>query len=375
MSDEASVASNAAPETAAPVTAIPASEPAATPAVETVADKPASSAREALERAFKKVDEPAKPVETKPAETKPLADHPTDPLRYADGTFKPTKPVEAKPAEKPIEEVKPEAKPIEPTKTGNPPERFTKAAKDAWGNTPDVVRAETERAIAELTSGIEKYKPDAEAFAEIRQFSDLAKQQGTSLGPVLQSYWGLEQLITQNPPAAIVQICNNRNLDPVKVAAAIVGLNPQQIAQMQQMQAPRPAPQPQQANQLPPEWQQRLDQMEDRFAQMTIETFRSSHPYFDDIKTDIADLLKTGYAKSLDDAYAKAVRLNPDVAAKIEAEKAPKPATQSDPAQTRQKAALSVTGSPNSGSNPAARKPAGSAREALQGAFAHYGLA
>jgi len=63
------------------------------------------------------------------------------------------------------------------------------------------------------------------------------------------------------------------------------------------------------------------------------------HPYFDNVKDDMALLLERGKAKALDDAYEMACRLNPEVWAVMQA----KPVT---PARKGTPRDISVTGSP-----------------------------
>jgi hypothetical protein len=118
--------------------------------------------------------------------------------------------------------------------------------------------------------------------------------------------------------------------------------------------------------------------LEQREQQAKVETFSKDHPYLDELTPLMVQLMEGGVAKrDLSDAYEKAVRLTPEIASKIEADKKAAAAAQTsqpDPAQTQKKAALSITGSPSPGSNPSARKAPGSAREALQNAFSQVGL-
>ena len=112
-------------------------------------------------------------------------------------------------------------------------------------------------------------------------------------------------------------------------------------------------------------------QTKQRAAETAVEAFAKDNPHFDEVADTIAEMLDTKFAKDLPDAYAKAIRLNPEVSAKIEAEKnQAKP----DPTQTRAKAAKSITGAPSSGSTPETMKPAGSPRDAIERAFAQVGL-
>jgi hypothetical protein len=121
---------------------------------------------------------------------------------------------------------------------------------------------------------------------------------------------------------------------------------------------------------------QTIQEQKTAAVRSSVEAFAAANPRFDELSNTIAELLQTGFAKDLPDAYAKAERLSPAApapAAGQTAQAAPASAPVDVAAQTRAKAALSITGSPASGSNPTTRKPAGSPREALAAAFAQVG--
>lgn len=342
-----------------------------------VDSKPAASAREAVERAFASVAEPPKTERARDeagrftkADDKPTpkADAgPVDPLK-ADA--KPTEPLKAEPPK--LTEAKPE-----PAKPVNVPPGLTKAAQEAWAQTPEAVRADVERRIGELTQGIEGYRQQLEP---IRKYVDMAKQHGTTLDSALANYTAMEDMLTRDFVGGVRQLCQNMGVHPAQLVQALTG---QQINGVSQ-----PSMETQQLRQTNDALRQEIASLKEQFtgfkssyeesrsAEM-IERFASSHPHFDALRESMGHMLATGFAKDLSDAYEKAVRLNPDVFAKVEAEKAAKAAPQTpaiDPAQTRSKAALSVTGSPPVGSNPSTRKPAGSPREAIDNAFASVGL-
>lgn len=64
-----------------------------------------------------------------------------------------------------------------------------------------------------------------------------------------------------------------------------------------------------------------LRQQINAFAEAKDASGKPLRPYFEDVRAEMVDLLTKGVATSLDDAYAKAVRLSDAVAAKIEAER------------------------------------------------------
>lgn len=361
MSDDLDASSNGANDAAQPDAG---QETVTQEAQETA---PATSAREAVERALAAEDRPTEPVartEPEPTPTEAEGDQPRGP----DGKFQakgkkdeaPAEP-EAKPEEPKDPEPKPEAQDIGPA-----PERFAKAAQEAWKDVPEPVRIEVERALTELTSGIEKYKTNAEAFEPVAHYAQMAEQSGTTLADALQNYVHIEQTLRQNPLNGIAMICQNMRLDRQKIAEALYKMQGMPVA-------PQPA-----APQPDPKIDERFNSLESlirsQAAQSAIDAFAAAHPHFAEVESDVTSMLETGYAKDLPDAYDKAIRLNPEIAAKVAADK-PAPAEtdtkhQPDPDQTRQKAALSPTGAPAGGSDPSPSKPSSSPREAVTKALA-----
>lgn len=359
MSDEANTASNAVSESAPVNDAAPAQTEQ--PVEKVQEEKPASSAREAVERAIAKVR--AQPDESKETEK---------PSRVRDEATGKFAKADAKPeAKQPVQQ-----QAVDPASTLKAPPRFAKAAQDAWAQTPEPVRQEVERALNELTQGHQKYKESAEAFEPIRKFHNMAMQSGTTLEKALTAFVGIETAWRQNPAQGFVAVCQNMGVDTRQMLQAVAqGLQgqPTQVQSSQEVLALRQqlAQFEQKFGTLEKTFTETQQQTKQHDAEKTVEAFAKDHTHFDEVADSIADMLDTGFAKDLPDAYAKAIRLNPEVLAKIEQEKnTAKP----DPAHTREKAAKSITGSPSSGSTPEARKPAGSSREAVSNAFAQLGI-
>lgn len=359
MSEELNAPSDGANESVQAVDTAPVEQ-----APQSEAEKPAISAREAVERAFAKVQsEPEKQTELEKKLRNPNRDQPTGKFTSA-----------------PKVDTKPDAATIQPVQEIKPPSRFAKPAQDAWAATPEPVRQEVERALGELQQGIEKYKQGAEAFEPVRKYHDMATQSGTTLEKALDAYVGIETTWRSNPAAGFMAVCQNMQVDPGQMLQAIAhGL---QGKQLPRGDSPEVAGLKQQLAQF----EQKFGTLEksitesqqsakQQAAQTAVNEFASKNPHFDEVADTVAELLEakrpdgTPFVKDLPDAYAKALRLNPEVAAKVEADK--KPAH--DPAQTREKAAKSITGSPSTGSIPDSRKPAGSIRDALTNALSQVG--
>lgn len=334
-------------------------------------EKPVST-RQALEKAFKQFDEPA----AKTADNRdPKTGQFTQKAKDAEAT---------KPADRAAAPVAPvQEQTTAPAQIKPAPSRMSKEAQAAWAQVPEVVRNEVERGYAELQNGIEKYKA---AFEPIKQFDEMARNSGTTLDKALTSYVGIENLLRKDVLAGMREVCRNIGVDPAKVGAALAeGQQPQggdtiEVTQLKQQLAGAL----QEIKGLKEQFTGFTQSSQDAQLKAEVDAFKKDKPYFDEIAPVAAKLLSGGLANDLASAYDMAVRLTPEIAAKIEAAKAaaaqgtqpanaqpkPKPA---EVAHTG-KAKLSISGSPSSGSDPATRKPAGSTREALANAFANAGL-
>lgn len=349
------------------------SEPAVTTSES--AEKPvASSSREALARAMADAgmgneDSRTDRGDGRDATGKFVSKEP----KLADGAASPpTSATEAKEGALPTVQTPP---------LGQAPSGFSKAAQADWAKTPDSVRADTERRITELTSGLEQWKAVAEP---VREFDEIARQSGTTLRDALTNYYHAEQGLRQNPVLGTVQIWQRLGVDPHRMLKALIegfggapqngqqpqGASPEVVALQQKLNAYE-----QRFGNIEQTIQQTTHSIQQERTQTVVEKFASdpAHPYFDDLAPTISQLIAGGVAKDLPTAYDKAVLLNPEIAAKIAADKTANEAVKPDPAQTR-KASLSITGTPSAGSHPATRPPAGSSREALQRAAASLGI-
>lgn len=107
----------------------------------------------------------------------------------------------------------------------------------------------------------------------------------------------------------------------------------------------------------------------------TIQGFAQQHEYFEDVRETMADLLDRGLANDLDDAYAKAVRLNDDVFNKVYSQQNSGVNSQvqraDQAAKAAKAAAVSVKGSPTGVTRAPEPK---STEEAVRAAMAALGL-
>lgn len=357
------------------------------PAPEVSTPEPAqveATPRGAIDRAFDALDaqetsdkvEAKAPVAEEPVEdTEPKGDRERNP----DGTFKAKAADVPAEAQTPVTDVpKPEDKPVS---TVEPPSRLSPDAKAAWKDAPPSVQADVQRAFRELEQGIEKYRSDAQAFNDIREFDSLAKQSGTTVKAALSAYVNMEQMLRTDPGRGFIELCKNMGVNPKAVGEYLSGQNVEGGADLQT------AAQRGSAQALQQEiaaLKAEINDIKSMPVQQQVQDFAAKNPLFNLLANDIAGELQAmderGEAKDLQRAYDAAKSKYPELGAVTPApvtpvaSSAPAPAAAAAPvpdhaAQTR-KGQLSLSGAPSSGSNPANRKPPSSARDALDRAFA-----
>lgn len=334
-----------------------------TPVTETV-ETPEPIAKnnfEALDRAFEKVEAESKAVQN----------------RQPDGKFAKGK-TEVKQQEptEPVAAAAPQFDVNELAAFG-----LTKEALAAAAKSDPAFLADAKRRLTELTQGIEKHKPAAESWAKGQKYVEMAQQAGRDVWDVMDQYVSMENLLRERPLEGFASLAQRMGMNPAELGQALMGMPQGQPVQQQQRYLT-----PEEAKQISREEAQAF------YAEQTtldqVQKFRADHPRFDELEDDLAAMLSHPRIKALPvserlkAAYEAAERLNPaapgtatPAATQTPAATPATPAVQ--PAQpdpiTKAKANLSITGSPEGGSNPT-RKIPGSTGDALDAAFARVGL-
>jgi hypothetical protein len=285
------------------------------------------------------------------------------------------KPKEAEPQEEVVEVAKEtpqeesEQKPQEPER--NPFAAWKKPAQEALRALPP----ETQQYIVEreqqFHKGIQQYKEDA--------------QKGRSLGNAIAPHLDYLQQLQVAPEVAISKLIavekTLRTSDPQTKAKEFVRLAHDYGIDLNSLTSVPFDPYHHQLEQRLAQQQAALEQItqsrqmaEEAQLGQTIEQFAQTHEHFDDVRETMADLLDKGFASDLNDAYAKAVRLNDDVFSRVSQQ----PTQQINPilraneaAKAAKASAVSVKGSPTGVSRAPEPK---TTEEAVRQAMANLGL-
>lgn len=295
------------PEAGAPEAEVPPQE---------TAEQSAQRARDEAGR-FAKED---KPRETLKLKEKPAAEAP----------------VEAPPQ---TQEAKPAAEPIPP------PVEWKGGGKVQWNKLPKDVQAELRQTYDSVAAAKEQYAPLEAAIAPHRDV--LVRDAGSverGIGELMNFY----KLYLDNPVGLIQHIARQRGVD----LGQAVG---------QPSQSTQPVPPDinsiiaQAVQQATAPLHERFQQTENQQIESTLSAFASDpkHPYFQDVREDMGLLLSNGKAKTLEEAYSKAVRMNDGIWSQLEEEKAKeaKGSRTADVAKANVARAVNLRGSPIPGAS------------------------
>jgi hypothetical protein len=354
---------------------------------ETPAAAPAEavSLRSSLEAGF--AADAAKSAEIKPAAIPDPAqgDAKSAPNRDEAGKFALKSP-EAE-AEKPVTgetkpTVQPEAAATEAPKEPIPaPAAWTAPAKAKWAAIDPAVQAEIAKRETDMVLGMQKQGDQLKRFERmdeaIAPHRNYLAMNGLDEASYVRSLVAAdEQLRGPNPLGALAQIAGMYNIDLRQIGG------PAQAVQPGQQPAPQAQPDPmlQQAlkeiaelKQSQAQQQSTAQQTEQAQTQAQIDAFAKDHLYFENVRPQMAALLRAGTA-TMDEAYDMACWARPDIRPLLLKEQADKQAAAlraeaSAKASEARQASGSVTGSPAPGASPARVGPSPSIRESLERQF------
>lgn len=251
-----------------------------------------------------KPKEAAKEVEAKPRSEdgkfagKPKAEVTTEPAAQSG---------EQSVAEKPASEqvAQDDKRTSEGRKYSEPPARFLPESRAKWANTPNEVKADFHRLTQEYEQEATKHKATVERYESLRQYDEMARNNGRDLKDSLVKMSQIEQALARSPVQGLEMIL--REIGPRKpdgspvslyeLAQHVTKLTPQQYQQnigYQQQAQPRQ----QQADPKVAQLEQTVSQLQGMIAAQQaspiIDKFASEHPDYHALEQSIATVLKSG---------------------------------------------------------------------------------
>jgi len=314
-------------------------------------------------------------------------DHPTDPKRYADGTFKQTKAEAAAAKAAPAPEIpstdaaKASEQPAS-TPAIAPPAGWTAAEKAEWSKLSPVAQAAVSRREAEIARGGQQWSEQKQRYeAVLAPVARAASRYGLTAEQGLNSLLAAQQRLETDAPNAIRELARSHGVDLATLAG-----QPPADGSRENPPAPDISALVHQAVQpllAPIQERMRAEAFEKEQSTVNLVTDFASQPgheHFNEVQTELMALIPAVKAanphwtidKVLQDAYDRAVYANPTTrqaltAAQQQAAEAKRIADAKARTTQARSAAVSLTGAPT-GTNGAEIK--GTIREELEAQFA-----
>ncbi|HLO79210.1 MAG TPA: hypothetical protein VK196_22355 [Magnetospirillum sp.] len=245
-----------------------------------------------------------------------------------------------------------------------PPIGWSPTAKAAFAELPPAVQEAVARREQEINQGFAKLRD----FKGLEEYSEMARQSGTTLKEAFDRYRAAEQALDQNFHAGVAQLCEMYDIHPVQLAQDFLrafgqgGQMPQGMDPQSQLLARRLHGMEETVRTLISE----RERQEQEGINAYISDFSQNAVYFENVRRDMADLIRAGKAADLQDAYDKACWMNPEIRDLLIKQQAAPQTAQARVDQARRASGSLRTGAPAgnaSGSTP------GNLRSALEQAW------
>lgn len=249
-----------------------------------------------------------------------------------------------------------------------PPSSWSPAAKVAFDNLPDIVKAEIGKRETEIRAGFQKlqeYKP-------VDKYLEMAKRSGTTLDRALEAYVGFENLIRRDPIVGIEEVLKNAGIDP---RAFMTAYQTRLASGYRTPGEPTPsanrtANDPSDIVRLAKEAARA--EFEERAYGSEVAAFRADpkNRFFDNVQARMVELVNAGMAHSVKDAYDMACRLDPEISRLLNQPPAADPRRVA--AVQARSAARSIVGAPSAGATvngQAGPSKDASRRQVIQGLY------
>ena len=244
-----------------------------------------------------------------------------------------------------------------------PPPGWAPAAKAAYAKLPPEVQEAVARREQEINNGFAKLRE----YKGLDEYAEMAKASGTTLRDAFDRYKAAEDLLDRDFRGGVMQLCEMYGVHPMQLA--------QEFASMFSGQ-PQPSTDPQLgllARELAgiKEFVRTLSTERETNEKQAIngyvQQFSQDKIYFEDVRKDMAHLIRTGQANDLDDAYDKACWMNPSIRDLLIKEQAAPQNAMARVSQARRASGSLKTGAP-AGSTPGGSSSS-NLRTALQEAW------
>lgn len=290
---------------------------------------------------------------------------PTERARDEAGKFAPKD--ELQQADK-VSDVDPaEGKPQQPSPAVEAPTSWSADAKAKWSSLDPSIQAEIVRREQNMHEGGQKWSEEKKRYEElVSPVREAAKRNGIDETEGIKRLMAAQDYLDRDPVSALQWLAQAYGVDLQNMTAT-------------QQARPQADPMLSQLNQKVSYLEETLQQQAQKELQAQVDAFKSQpgREHFEEVKKTMGNLLMSGLAQDLAEAYDKAVWQTPSVREKLIAAQTANQQSAADKAKQQaaqaKKAALSLSGSPTSGAAPVPKQDYETVDDAARAAARAHG--
>ena len=259
-------------------------------------------------------------------------------------------------------------KPEQPSTAAEPPKSWSADVKAEWSKLPPAVQQAVIKRENEINEGGRRWSEEKRTYDEmLAPVREQAQRAGVDEREGLNRLLSASAFLERDPANAIAWLAKaygvdlskptNSNAQPQPPADPVIAKLHQEVSGLKST----------------------LQQREVAEARSAIEAFAKSpgHEHFEAVKATMGNLITSGQATDLNDAYEKAIWLDPGIrpqliAAQTASELASRRAAEKAAADKARAGALSLSGSPVGGPVPQAPQEYETVRDAVKAAFRQH---
>lgn len=238
------------------------------------------------------------------------------------------------------------------------PASWSASAREVWGNLDPIAQAEVNKREAEINQALTTTGEARKHYEEFNQtvspFEGLMRAEGATPMQAVQTLLGTAATLQTGSPQAkaerIAGLIQHYGVDLRTLDSLLAGEMPEDnsMSQFESMLNQRMAPMNEFLNQQQNQ-QQQFAYSQQQEANTEWETFKNTHDFATDLQTEMADWLtmaaQKGQSMTIDQAYEKAIMMNPEIQQIIQQRKSANEASaQSKKIRQKEGASVSMRG-------------------------------
>lgn len=229
-----------------------------------------------------------------------------------------------------------DAQPADGPKPSGPPPGWSAESKALWDTLPQAVKADALKREADVEKGFEKHRPKLAQYEALEQViaphrAAFQRSGAPNDAAAIHNALSWVSAVQANPVQGLLAAAQHFGIDPSTLAQSSSRQPPEGQQDFSAQLQPVIAPVVQDVRAV----QQEVQSLRAERITSELATFAKDKPHFEKVRVTMGQLIQSGAAEGLEDAYQKAIWANPETREQLVREQAQKAADDAIKAATQ----------------------------------------